>query len=240
MYLDPTKNLKVTRPPKGAHTQHTMSWSQRFMEKKEGGPAAGAGGGGEWKTVGRAAGGGGGGYSRSGGWTSRAAGGGGGSPKAEPKPVLNMDSEEQFPSLGGVKRPTVEAAKKQGFAALAASWAHQDAAEAAEQKRIRDEAQAAADKRAKEAAQYGLLESIMRRREENHYSGGGSYSAEECAAAYGNAYGQDLCSDAYGRHSPHSPTYDPEPEPEPEAEEEPRRGNPMFNYDEQEEGWATR
>jgi hypothetical protein len=216
-----------------------MSWSKRFMEKKAGDAGAGEG---DWTTVSRAGGRAGGSWSR-----AQAAGGGGGGwpragsggPREEPKPTLNMDSEEQFPSLGAAPkpkpRPTAEAAKKQGFAALAASWAHQDAEEAAEQKRVRDEAMAAADKRAKEAAQYGLLESIMRRREENRYSsGGGGYGAEECGA-----YGQDLCSDAYGRHSPHSPTYDPEPEIE-EEEEEPPRGNPMFNYDEQEEGWATR
>lgn len=202
------------------------------MEKKgAGSPAAdgasaGAGGGGEWKTVGQ-----------------RAAGGGGGGswkpkPKAEaPKPALNMDSEEQFPSLVSAKpRPTAEQARLQGFSALAASWASQDAAEAAEQKRLRDVAQVEADKRAKEAAQCGILDSIMRRRVENSYGGGGSNGC--VSRAYGDAEGAGS-----GRCSPHSPTYPPydeEAEAEEEEEERPRGGNPMFAYDEDEEGWATR
>jgi hypothetical protein len=181
------------------------------MKKKEenDGASAGAGGGGDWKTVGRAAAGGGGGPS----WKPKA---------AMPKPTLNMDSEEQFPSLGSAKpRPTAEAAKKQGFAALAASWAHQDAEEAVVAKRLRDEAHAAAEQRAKEAAQYGILDTIMRRREETRYGGGG-YSAE---------------TGAYPRsQSPAYPPYDEEEVAEAE-EEEPQRG---INYDEEEEGWATR
>ena len=225
MYLEKIDDLPGLRP---ATHNNTMSWSQRFMEKKgetETTASAGAGGGGEWKTVGQRA---------------AAGGGGGGSwrpkPKADTaKPALNMSSEEQFPSLVSKPRPTAEQARLQGFSALAASWASQDAAEAAEQKRLRNEAQVEADKRAKEAAQYGILDSIMRRRVENSYGGGGSNGC--VTRAYGDAEGAGS-----GRCSPHSPTYPPYDE-EAEAEEEeerPRGGNPMFAYDEDEEGWATR
>lgn len=214
---------------RGRHTHNTMSWSQRFMEKKSEGSAAewrsteakagagGGGGGGEWKTV-------------SSGWQPRAAAGGSWKPKSEaPKPVLNMDSEEQFPSLGAKPRPTAEQARLQGFAALAASWASQDAAEAAEMKRQRDEAQKEAEKRAKEAAHYGVLESIMRRRAENTFSGGyGESAADYEKGGNGRSY------------SPHSPTYPPYDEEPEESTEEESRSNPMFTYNhEEEEGWTT-
>lgn len=190
-----------------------MSWTQRFMEKKE----VGAGGAGtEWKTVG------------SGRSTA-------GLSSVTSKPALNTASEDQFPSLGkpslgkpslgtsslgtpslGAKsRPTADQARLKGFAALAASWASQDAAEATEQKRQRDDAQAEAVKRMKDTAQFGLFESIMRRGNVGEYD----------TADYDN-----------GKYSPHSPIYDDDDEPEEEV-----RGNQMLNYnDDEEEGWATR
>lgn len=55
----------------------------------------------------------------------------------KPAPVkeqVNVDSEEQFPALGGAKVKVAAAAvpKNAGFASLAASWAQQDAKEKAE------------------------------------------------------------------------------------------------------------
>lgn len=242
-------------PEIGTHTadkvfRYTMSWSQRFMEKKsEGGPAAD-----EWKTVGSRAGAGGGGGGGS--WKPRAAGSW--KPKTEaPKPVLNMDSEEQFPSLGSKPRPTADQARLQGFAALAASWASQDAAEAAEIKRQRDEEQKAAEQRAKDAAHYGVLESIMRRRNDNNMMSGGSGGYGSAAAyddsgryshesddigAAGGRYSHASGANNERSYSPHSPTYPPyDEEQEPEPEEEEPRGNPMFAYDkDEEEGWTSR
>jgi hypothetical protein len=72
---------------------------------------------------------------------------------------------------------------------------------------------------------------------------GGHYSHTDganCERSYSHTDG--AADHASGRYSPHSPTYPPydeEPEPEPEEQEEPRT-NPMFAYDEDEEGWATR
>ncbi len=182
-----------------------MSWSTRFIEKKSQDG---------WQTVGSgrrpeaAAGGGGGG----GGWGRRPEAAGGSWKKSEaPKPAtVELDSEEQFPSLGGKKKvsATVQPKANSGFATLASAWAQQDSAERAAAEAARVASEKAAAIRARDV---GLMEHVFSRLNRPQMA---TVSMEE-EQSY-----DDLDCDGYGRREPRSPPYDPDPAYEPMAEEE--------------------
>lgn len=76
---------------------------------------------------------------------------------AAPPPPPNVDSEADFPTLGGKKVVASGGPKAAGFSKLASSWAAQDAAEREAAAKEKAEADRVAALEAKEAARYGHL-----------------------------------------------------------------------------------
>lgn len=118
-------------------------------------------------------------------------------PQPPKQKEVNLDSTEDFPSLGGVKpKAAVSAASPptSGWASKAASWAAADEAEAAAERRRQAEAEQAEKERRRQAAGIPeLLGNILRRRGEDSY----------------RANFQEPMDDDYdGR--PRSPPYDPD------------------------------
>lgn len=144
----------------------TMSYAQRFMQKKDTAPDAEG-----WQQVG-----GGGGGGMGSGFPSAFS-----KPKREerttyqkqwsaPKPKeINLNSAEQFPSLGRDRMP-VSAVQTTNWALKAASWAAADETDAiAERRRQAEQEEADKERRRLTSGVTDLLGSIMRRRNEGNY-----------------------------------------------------------------------
>ena len=140
--------------------------------------------------------------------------------KEEPKP-LSMDDESAFPSLGAGKPKAAAAPKAAGFASLAASWAAQDASEAAEQRRREQDDEEARLKREREQ-RTNFVPRIFR----------------SAATQYGGAYmSEDIYEEGDVRpYSPHSPPYDPYYD-EGSAAEPIRRNAMLDDRDDDIHGW---
>ncbi len=91
-----------------------------------------------------------------------------------PKPKeVNLDSVEDFPSLGGAKPKAAAAPTVGGWAAKAASWAAADEAEAAaERRRQLEQEEADKERRRLTSGIPDLLGTILRRRGDETYRGG--------------------------------------------------------------------